>query len=297
MHRFLLYNDSIRETSEAVLPPGHVGLLNGWGVFSTILVADGVLFAFEQHWERMRRDAALMRIPFPSSLSETEERLLELVEANSARDATLRVAVVRNRGGMWEGPSIRDDFDLIAFTTHLKDWGAGVNLGIAPHARYTASPFSGTKILSWSSNLTWLEEAQCRGFDEVILLNEHGRVSECTSANVFISEGNRIRTPPLTSGCLPGITRQLLLTEIQVPGITIEEKPLELEDLEKADEVFITSTTRGLLPVLSVEGLAIHTEGSAREPVQAAYSHYVDAYVAEAKRKRGNTSPVRARSD
>jgi branched-chain amino acid aminotransferase len=297
MHRFLLYNDSIRETSEALLPPGHVGLLNGWGVFSTILVADGVLFAFEQHWERMRRDAALMRIPFPSSLSETEERLLELVEANSARDATLRVAVVRNRGGMWEGPSIRDDFDLIAFTTHLKDWGAGVNLGIAPHARYTASPFSGTKILSWSSNLTWLEEAQCRGFDEVILLNEHGRVSECTSANVFISEGNRIRTPPLTSGCLPGITRQLLLTEIQVPDITIEEKPLELADLEKADEVFITSTTRGLLPVLSVEGLAIHTEGTAREPVQAAYSRYVDAYLAEAKRKRGNTSPVHARSD
>jgi branched-subunit amino acid aminotransferase/4-amino-4-deoxychorismate lyase len=139
-------------------------------------------------------------------------------------------------------------------------------------------------MLSWSFNLVWLEEGQSRGLDEVILLNEHGEVSECTSANVFISEGERIWTPPLSSGCLPGITRLLLLSEVHVPGIGIGEKPLRLPDLEAADEVFITSTTRGLLPVTSVEGLRIRCEGIARRPVQEAFSRYLNDYVAGRKR-------------
>ena len=198
MHRFLLHNGQIRESSAILLSPGQVGLMNGWGVFSTVRVVEGVLFAFERHYRRMCRDAALMRIPFPASFEEIESPLLELVEANGACDATLRVIVVRNRGGIWEGPAVERDFDLIAFTTGLKEWGAGVRLGIVRSARMASSPFAGTKILSWSHNLTWLEEAQNRGLDEVILLNERGEVSECTSV------GNQIWTPPARFGVFAG---------------------------------------------------------------------------------------------
>jgi hypothetical protein len=90
--------------------------------------------------------------------------------------------------------------------------------------------------------------AQSRGFDETILLNERGEAAECTSANIFAAEGNRVWTPPLSSGCLPGVTRELLLHEIHVPGYTIEEKALAPADLERAAEVFITSTTRTCCP-------------------------------------------------
>ena len=83
----------------------------------------------------------------------------------------------------------------------------------------------------------------------MVLLNERGEVAECTSANLFIANGGQVYTPPLGSGCLPGITREVLLGEIHVPGITVEEKTLLPADLESADEVFITSTTRDLLPV------------------------------------------------
>ncbi|MCW5980198.1 MAG: aminotransferase class IV [Bryobacteraceae bacterium] len=290
MHPFILHNGEIHEASSALLSPGQVGIVNGWGVFSTVRVAQGVLFAFERHFERMRRDAELMRIPFPSRQSEIEEPLLRLVEANNARESTLRVLVVRNRGGMWEGPANTRDFDLIAFTTGVKQWGAGVRLGLVQNARFAASRFAGTKILSWSFNLVWLEEAQANGLDEAILLNERGEVSECTSANVFISQGNRIWTPPLSSGCLPGITRQLLLSDISVPGISIGERTLRLEDLEAADEVFITSTTRALLPVFSIEGLNIRTGGAARAPVQEAFERYVESYVAEARAAAGKTA-------
>lgn len=284
MHRFVLHNDEIREASERFLSPGQVGLLSGWGVFSTIRVSDGILFAWERHWARMKRDATLLRVPFFPDAEAVRARLLQLVQANGANWATLRVVVLRNRGSMWEGPDIERDFDLIAFTTDLRDWGKGTRLAVAPQARHSGGVFAGTKVLSWGANLALVEEAQARGFDEVLLLNEREEVSECTSANLFVVEGRRVWTPPLRSGCLPGVTRDLLLTEITVPGIETSEKDLHLADLEKADEVFLTSTTRDLLPVTEMEGLTLRrSSGGVRAALGDAFAAYVEAYVAEQK--------------
>ncbi len=283
MHRFVLHNEEIRDASDNLLAPGQVGLLSGWGVFSTIRVVDGVLFAFERHWARMCKDAAALRVPLPCGPEEVRRKLLELVQANQAFDATLRVVIVRNTGGMWEGPHIDRASDLIALTSPTKEWGTGVRLNYTPHARYAAGEFAGAKILSWAMNLTWVEQAQARGFDETILLNEHGQVAECTSANVFAANGARVWTPPLTSGCLPGVTRQLLLHEIDVAGYTVEEKVLTPVDLGQAAEVFITSTTRNLLPAIEIDGRAMPHAGPACAALGAALGAYIDAYVASHK--------------
>jgi branched-chain amino acid aminotransferase len=286
MHRFLLHNDEIRETGDAVLSPGQVGLMNGWGIFSTIRVQDGVMFAWERHWARMQRDAARMRVPFPDNAKWLEERLYRLIEKNQAANSTLRVLIVRNRGGMWEGPAAAERaFDTIAFTAPLNDWGATVKLAIVPHARHAASEFAGTKYLSWSENLTRYERAHERGFDEAVLLNERGEIAECTSANIFIVKANQVSTPPLSSGCLPGVTRALLLEEIHVPGIAVAEKVLVTKDLEEADEVFITSTTRDLMPVASVEGLKIRQGHAVRDRLQQAFLVYTSNYVAARARE------------
>lgn len=281
VHRFVLHNDIIREADEAFLKPGQVGLLSGWGVFTTLRVVRGVLFAWERHWARMRRDATTLRVPFPESAEAVEHRLLELVRANEAYDATMRVAVLRNQGGAWEGPGIERPWDLIALTADLADWGEAVRLAVAPQARHAAGRFAGTKVLSWGFNLALLEEAQSRGFDEVILLNERGEVSECTSANIFAVVGTRVWTPPLGSGCLPGVTREILLREIHVPGIEIGERELHVPDLERADEVFITSTTRNLLPVLEIEGVPLRRSGAAGSLLRRAFEEYVEGYVAQ----------------
>jgi branched-chain amino acid aminotransferase len=280
MHRFLLHNDEIREASDRIVSPGQVGLLNGWGVFSTIRIYDGVLFAWERHWARMQRDATRMRVPFPEDPAWLEERLRLLIDANQAFNATLRVVVVRNRGGMWEGPAATRAFDVIAFTADVNRWGETARLGMVPNARHAASEFAGTKYLSWSENLTWYERAHERGLDEVILLNERGEVSECTSANVFAVQGSNVWTPPLSSGCLPGVTRALLLEEVLVSGITTMERPLFPGDLEAADEVFIASTTRELMPVASIEGLKVHGHRAVMDALRAAFTDYVKAYVA-----------------
>jgi branched-chain amino acid aminotransferase len=280
MHRFILHNDSILDASEPCLTPGQVGLLSGWGVFSTIRVAGGVLFAFERHFARMKRDAELLRVPFPQEASWVEERLLKLVEANQAPEATLRVVVVRNKGGLWQGPVSRD-FDIIALLAPLNDWGKGVKLGVAEQARHAMSRFAGTKVLSWAFNLTLYEEAHVNGFDEVVLLDENGHVSECTSANIFAAKAGQVWTPPLTSGCLPGVTRELLVTgEVRLPEFTVIERTLTLADLEAADEVFISSTTRDLLPVESVQGLHIRRDGRVCNALCEAFRAYIQRYVA-----------------
>ena len=156
-----------------------------------------------------------------------------------------------------------------------------MKLAYVKDARHAANPFAGAKMLSWAMNLTWLETAQSRGFDEVILLNERGEVAECTSANIFVAKGNQVWTPPLSSGCLPGITREVLLGEVHVPGIEIREKTLMPAELESADEVFITSTTRDLLPVVEIEGKSVGRGEKARIALQEAFSHFVERYISE----------------
>jgi branched-chain amino acid aminotransferase len=277
VHPLVLYNDRIVPAAEKVLSPGQIGLLSGWGVFTTLRIYDGVPFAFERHWARMAKDAALLHVPLTQDRDEVGRRIGELIRANHAEDSVARLCVVRNQGGFWEGPGVSTAADLIVLTAPVKQWAASARLSVARQARHAASTFAGTKILSWASNLTWVEEAQNRGFDEVILLNEREEVAECTSANVFAVIGGKVCTPPLSSGCLPGVTRAVLLEEIG----GIEERALRLEDLYRAEEVFVSSTTRELMPVSEIEGHKIPADGPARVRLQQAFTTCVERYTHE----------------
>lgn len=145
-------------------------------------------------------------------------------------------------------------------------------------------------MTSWLNNVWNLHEAHQAGFDEVVLLNERGQVAECTAANIFCVRGGRVATPPLTSGCLEGITRSVLLEIGPSVGVEVEEHALLPEDLYAADEVFISSTNRNALAVGEING---HKLAAAPGPItlkleKAFAAHlrdYVDAHsVASGKR-------------
>jgi branched-chain amino acid aminotransferase len=217
------------------------------------------------------------------------------VELNETPDCTMRLVVVRNGGGLWEGPASGRASDTIALTASSKRWGNGVRLGIQQHGRYAASDFTRAKVLSWAHNLRWAERAQEQGFDEVILLNEFGRVAECTSANVFAVFGKEVVTPPLSDGCLPGITREVLLDEIRVPGVSVIEGSLTVEDLDRADQVFITSTTRGLLTVREVAGRELANRGDVCDRLLSAFDAFVEQDIARRRSASGTyRAPVNA---
>ena len=280
MHQFMLHNGEIRDTSELCVSPGQTGFLTGWGVFSTIRVYDGVLFAWERHFARMTHDAQKMRVPFPTNAAWLEAQLYKLIQANGAANASLRVNVVRNHGGLFQGHAPMPEFDVVAFTANVYQWGDSVRLGVIPHGRHAGNEFAGVKYTSWAQNLTWYERAHEEGLDEVVLLNERGEVSECTSANVFVAQGGVVYTPPLTAGCLPGVTRAVLLEEIRpASGLRVLEKTLFPADLEAADEVFITSTTRELLPVVDIQGLKVKGGRSVCDSLVGELKLYVRTYL------------------
>ena len=280
MHPYLFHNDDIRPTRDCVIAPGQIGFLNGWGVFTTIRVYEGVMFAWERHWERMCRDAKKMYVPMPETADWLAERLYKLIDANYATEATLRVAIVRNKGGMFEGPDIEREFDVIAFTRDVANWGESVKLGVVLQARHASNEFSGVKFMSWAQNLTWYEQAHRRGLDEMVLLNERNEVSECTSANIFTVFGDHVYTPAtLASGCLAGITRDVVLNDLQLSGLEVSEHVLLPADLQSADEVFITSTTREILPVKSVEALNIKGGRKMIHRLQEAFTAYRRQYT------------------
>jgi branched-chain amino acid aminotransferase len=283
IHSQILHNGELRRAADPAFRAGQLGLLAGWGVFSTLRVSDGALFAWERHWARLSRDARSFGVTIPVTAEELEADLIRLVAANGRPDCTLRIAIPRNSGGMWEGPGSDLASDVIAMTADSKAWGESARLSIQPNARFAACEFAGAKVNSWGQNLTWAERAHHAGFDETILLNERGTVAECTSANIFVVTGSTVLTSPLSDGCLGGITREVLLNEIRLEGISIRERSLTVEDLYGADEVFITSTTRDLMPVSEIAGRTLNRVSAVRLRIAQAFRDFVAADIARRK--------------
>lgn len=287
MHPYVLYNDQIVRSTEPLLRPGQLGFLSGWGVFTTLRIYDSVPFAFERHWQRMSRDAQLLHVPLVQKPEQVRASLLRLIEANAAKEAALRLCVVRSEGGFWAGPGSDNPSDIVALTTTVQTWKDSFSLSVTANARYAASPFSGTKSLSWAHNLTLAEIAKNEGFDEVILLNERGEAAECTSANLFATKEGITCTPPISSGSSPGVTRAVLLEELDLANMPVIEKVLRLEDLYEADEVFITSTSRELLPVGRIQNRELagsRASWPVMKKLRQALRAYVQRYIEEQKR-------------
>lgn len=251
MHRYVLYNGRIVSADESIFKPGQLGLLSGWGVFSTLRIGRGVAFAMERHWARLCRDAELIHVELPVDLDGVRAGFAELIRRNDAQEAVARICIFRSKGGRWEGPGTGASSDWVVLTDDLSPWPEAASLSVRANARFATSPFVGAKTLSWSANLTMYEDARREGFDEVILLNERSEVTECTSANIFAVRDGMTYTPPLHSGLLPGVTREVMLSELR-SSPKVREKVLSVDDLLQAEEVFITSSTRELLPAARI---------------------------------------------
>lgn len=280
IHRYIFHNGHIVPIEQARLSPGQAGLLNGWGLFTTMRVFQGEPFAFERHWKRLQKDAARTRMPFTFDADEMRFRLRELIQRNEVREGTARIYAIYNKVGFWQSGEALPEVDLIFYTAGLPSYREPVRLSLCEHGRHAASPLAGTKVTSWIFNVWTLQGAQQRGFDEALLLNERGEIAECTAANIFCARGGRVFTPPLSSGCLEGVTRGILLDIAPAARISVEEKTLLPEDLYAADEVFITSTNRSLLGVSEVEGHRFaNAPGPITQRLEQAFSNHMVDYV------------------
>ncbi len=282
MHELVFHNGRIVPLGQARLSPGQAGLLSGWGLFTTLRLYDGKPFAFERHWQRLSRDAARIDLPFEFSAERVRADLVELARANRMKEGAARLYFIYNKFGYWQGDESMPQVDLLMYTADLPLRQGAARLAVEEHGRYTAHPLTGTKVISWLQNVWALERAHRRGFDDALLLNERGEVAECTAANVFCVRGALVETPPLSSGCLAGVSREVLLQIGPEAGLPIAERPLTLQELLSADEVFITSTTREVQPVAQIEEHEIReAPGPTTARLARAFSQYVARYLTQ----------------
>jgi branched-chain amino acid aminotransferase len=125
-----------------------------------------------------------------------------------------------------------------------------------------------------------LEQAHAEGFDDVLLLNESGHIAECTSANVFLVRGGKVLTPPLSAGCLPGVTRDVLREVVPWAGLELVEENLTTQDLSSAAEVFISSTTREVAAVASIDPQwRYDAPGKITTTIEQAFKDYIRSHL------------------
>jgi branched-chain amino acid aminotransferase len=281
IHSYVVHNGKTLKIEQVRLSPGQAGLLNGWGLFSTLRVIEGVPFAFERHWKRLQKDAYRTHCPFPFAENTVLAQLHELIRVNNVKHGSARIYMIYNKAGSWRSDENFPEVDLILYTAPLPGFHEPARLGMREHGRHAASPLAGVKVTSWLNNVWNLYEAQQSGFDEVVLLNERGEVSECTAANIFCVKNGAVLTPPLDSGCLEGITRSVLLEIGPKAGVDVIEKTLRPEDILSSEEVFISSTNRTLLGISEIAG---HAFAAAPGPVTVKLEHifadYISDYVA-----------------
>lgn len=282
IHRYVHHNGRMLPIEEARLSPGQAGLLSGWGLFTTLRVFHGVPFEYERHWRRLERDAARTRLPFPFDAELVRAQVMELVRANEVLEGTARIFAIYNKFGFWQSDEAAPQVDLLLYTGGLPPHTEPGRLDLREHGRHAASPLAGVKVTSWLNNVWSLAVAQERGFNEVVMLNERGEAAECTTANIFCVRRGTVETPPLSSGCLEGVTRGLLLELAPPAGVPMIERTLSPEDLFSADEIFITSTNRSLLGIGEIAG---HSYAAASGPItrklEKMFGAYMNDYVAQ----------------
>jgi branched-chain amino acid aminotransferase len=292
IHHNVFHNEHLLPIEKVRLSPGQSGLFNGAGIFTTLRILQGEAFAYERHWRRLERDAGILHLPMPYSAARVRVHLQEVIRANQVTEGCARIYLVHNQIGFWRGDENLPPVDLIICTSGLPAFHEPVRLTVREHGRHAAAPLAGTKVTSWLANVWAVGQAQQEGFDEVVLLNERGEVSECTTANIFCVRDGKVLTPPLNSGCLEGVTRAILMEIAPEAGAAVIEQTLRPEDLYSAEEVFISSTNRNLLGVSEVAG---HPIAVAPGPVTDRLNQAFDAYVTDyISRRVASNAPTRA---
>ncbi len=280
IHRHIFHNDRLIPVEKDRLSFGQAGLICGWGLFTTLRICRGEAFAYERHWRRLEKHASLIRLPMPYSPAKVRMHLQEVFHANNVTEGCARIYLVYNSVGFWQSDEARPQVDLLLCTAGLPNYSSTARLALRPHGRHAASALSGVKSISWLNNAWAVAEASQEGFDEAVLLNERGEVSECTSANIFAVKKGKLLTPPLTAGCLEGVTRGILMEIAPEAGLSVTEQTLQAEDLYYADEVFITSTNRNVIGVSEIAGHGIAlSPGPVTRRLGELFATHIDDYV------------------
>ncbi|HEX7140071.1 MAG TPA: aminotransferase class IV [Vicinamibacterales bacterium] len=261
-------NGRVSDQEHSVISVFDHGFLYGEGIYETLRTYNGVPFLFGRHMRRLRNSARMLALDVPLSDGQIDQRFLETLHAaglgdSPDREAYIRILVTRGIGEL--------TYDLTACPTpsviiivkpnvppSKEAFERGVKVALVDVVRnHPATVNPRIKSNNLLNNALAMQQASARGAFEGVMRNYRGELAECTQSNLFIVKNGVALTPPLDAGLLPGITREFLFEVGAENGIPVVEQVLRDGDLLDADEAFLTSTTREIVPIVQVDDRTI----------------------------------------
>lgn len=242
MKLLTLINGRLVDTGDDRISVFDNALLYGDGLFETLLAVDGRVLYLKEHLKRLYRGAAQVDLSVPVDSNRLQGWLERAARDHPARLNKIRLTITSGRTAKWVGRQGKGQVIISAAPHQLPTKPFELHL-----ARFRVdqdSKLRQVKTVSCALHAAALRQARKAGCDDALLLNGDDRVAEVTSANIFLVRNNRVCTPPLSAGCLGGVTRSLVLRELRKLGLATVEKNVSLAELRSADELFISSSLK-----------------------------------------------------
>ena len=261
-------NGRVSDQEHASISVFDHGFLYGEGVYETLRTYNGQPFLFERHMRRLRKSAGMLALDVPLEDAAIDARFRDTMRiaglgGGRGGEAYIRILVTRGIGELTYDPAATPTPSVVVIVKPnvdppLEVFERGVRVSLVPIVRnHPGSVNPLIKSNNLLNNALAMQEAFRRGGFEGVMRNYKGELAECTQSNLFIVKDGAALTPPIDAGLLPGITREFLFEVGRDAGIPVREAVLKDGDLFGADESFLTSTTRELVPIVQVDDRTI----------------------------------------
>ena len=264
MEQLVYINGELLPRDEARVSVFDHGFLYGNGLFETMRAYKKKVFRLEHHLQRLFLSLENLQFPIPFTFESLKEAIYQTIEANRLEDAYIRLNVTRGEGATVPDPTTCKNPNLIIIVRDYLPYspslyqkgysGKVVQVRPSPH-----TPTATMKTFNFLNHIIAKMEAKASGFNEGIMINTDGLVTEGTVSNIFIVMENRIVTPVRDAGLLPGVTRQVILELAEEKQIKSEEGTITPQQLAAADEAFLTNSLVEIMPFVELDGKPIGT--------------------------------------
>jgi branched-chain amino acid aminotransferase len=266
---------------DAVVSVFDHGFLFGEGVYEVLRTYRQQPFLYEPHMRRLRASAERIALPIPTTDAEIRDRIAATIAAAALPgEAYIRILVTRGVGEIGYDPANCPSPTIVVIAkphTELppQAYSDGVTIALVSVVRNhpeTVNPL--IKSNNLLNNALAMQEAYRRGAAEALMKNHRGELAECAMSNIFLVTDGSVRTPPTTAGLLAGVTRAFVLELAAKTGTRALEETLREEDIAAADEMFFTSTTREIVPVVRVDDrvIGLGKPGPVTQRLRAAFA-------------------------